>query len=438
MPARTSQTWKANGNNVTIEEIDAAMPTKDNLVDMLFAMNKDQISYRFIMNTFGEFNGKTLANPYDLLIVPAHTFSYYTDAEKTKHVSNTSQFTTTLGIYILNIYIRDFNFSRLFGGYVQRNINKKNFGYLEQTLSFALIEDKITTQELKEWEDTLQWFMPFESVLSPNHTEKMITCTKMINKKKAELLKKYKKEVEEGNPAAIENIEQELLAYAREYMGDDPSMDTLYSGTMGNFDNNFKNMFVMKGAMRDPDPNAKQKYRVVTGSLIDGIPANEYSTIAGGATEGAYSRGKKTENGGYFEKLFVSAYNTIILDPPGSDCGTKNHIEVELTDKNIIDYMYSYIIKPNGSLELLNSENMNSYIGKKVKLRFASMCESKTGICNKCAGDLFYRMGNNDRVGLVMSSIPDKMKLASMKGLIDVTLNCLSNMEPPYIGMCIE
>ena len=438
MPARTSQTWKANGNNVTIEEIDAAMPTKDNLVDMLFAMNKDQISYRFIMNTFGEFNGKTLANPYDLLIVPAHTFSYYTDAEKTKHVSNTSQFTTTLGIYILNIYIRDFNFSRLFGGYVQRNINKKNFGYLEQTLSFALIEDKITTQELKEWEDTLQLFMPFEYVLSPNHTEKMITCTKMINKKKAELLKKYKKEVEEGNPAAIENIEQELLAYAREYMGDDPSMDTLYSGTMGNFDNNFKNMFVMKGAMRDPDPNAKQKYRVVTGSLIDGIPANEYSTIAGGATEGAYSRGKKTENGGYFEKLFVSAYNTIILDPPGSDCGTKNHIEVELTDKNIIDYMYSYIIKPNGSLELLNSENMNSYIGKKVKLRFASMCESKTGICNKCAGDLFYRMGNNDRVGLVMSSIPDKMKLASMKGLIDVTLNCLSNMEPPYIGMCIE
>lgn len=417
MPARTSQTWKANGNNVTIEEIDAAMPTKDNLVDMLFAMNKDQISYRFIMNTFGEFNGKTLANPYDLLIVPAHKFSYYTDAEKTKHVSNTNQFTTTLGIYLLNIYIRDFNFSRLFGGYVQRNINKKNFGYLEQTLSFALIEDKITTQELKEWEDTLQWFMPFESVLSPNHTEKMITCTKMINKKKAELLKKYKKEVEEGNPAAIENIEQELLAYAREYMGDDPSMDTLYSGTMGNFDNNFKNMFVMKGAMRDPDPNAKQKYRVVTGSLIDGIPANEYSTIAGGATEGAYSRGKKTENGGYFEKLFVAAYNTIILDPPGTDCGTKQHITVTLTDKNIIDYMYSYIIKPNGSLELLNSENKDGYIGKTVNLRFSSMCESKTGICNKCAGELFYKMGNNDRVGLILSSIPDKMKTTSMKAL---------------------
>lgn len=415
MPARTSQLWSAKGNSVTLEEIDAAKPTKDNLVDMLFAMDKDQISYRFIMNTFGNFNGKVLAHPYDLLTVPAHTFKFYTDKEKTKSVSNVSAFTTTLGIYLVNIFLRDFNFSRLFNGYWNNNINKKTFGAMEQTLSFALIEDKITTKELKEWEDTLQWFMPYESILSPNHSEKMITCTKMINKKKAELLKKNKKEVEAGNPAAIEKIEQELIAYAREYMGDDPSMDTLLSGTMGDFNNNFKNMYIMKGAMRDPDPNAKQKYKVVTGSLIDGVSAEEYSIVAGGATEGAYSRGKKTENGGYFEKLFVTAFNTLILDPRGSDCGTKNHIEVALTKDNIIEYMYSYVIKPNGSLELITSENKDSYIGKKVKLRFSSMCESKTGICNKCAGELFYLMGNNNRVGLAMSSIPDKMKLLSMK-----------------------
>ena len=415
MPARTSSNWKANGVPITLEMIDNAAVKKKKKKDMLFAMNKDQISFRFIMNTFGEFNGKTLANPYDILEVPAHTFSYYTNTEKTKYASNSEKFTTTLGIYLLNIYLRDFNFSRLLGGYYNKNINKKTYGFIEDALSYALIEDKITTIELKEWENTLQWFMPFESILSPNHTEKMITCTKMINKKKAELLKKYKKEIDEGNPAGIEKLEQELLEYAKEYMGDDPSMDTLYSGTMGNFDNNFKNMYIMKGAMRDPDPNAKKKYKVVTGSLIDGISAEEYSTIAGGATEGAYSRGKKTENGGYFEKLFVSAYNALQLGPPGSDCGTKRYIEVELNSKNIKDYMYSYIIKQSGNLELLDSENMSSYIGKKVKIRFASMCESKDCICNKCAGELFYKMGNNVRIGLAMSSIPDRLKLTSMK-----------------------
>lgn len=416
MPARTSSFWKANGTSITIDMIDNADVTKENLVDMLFAMHKDQISFRFIMNAFGEFNGKTLANPYDILEVPAHTFSYYTDAEKTKHVSNSEKFTTTLGIYLFNIFLRDFNFSRLIGGYYNKNIYKKTYGFLEDTLSYALIEDKITTEDLKEWEDTLQWFMPFESVLSPNHTEKMITCTKMISKKKAELLKKYSKEVEEGNPAVIEDIEKQLIEYAKEYIGDDPSMDTMYSGTMGTFENNFKNMYIMKGAMRDPDPNAKKKYKVVTGSLIDGISAKEYSTIAGGATEGAYSRGKKTEIGGYFEKLFISAYNELILDPPGSDCGTKKYITVALTSGNIKDYMYSYIIKSNGSLELLTSDNKDNYIGKTVKLRFSSMCESKTGICSKCAGELFYKIGNNTRVGLIMSSIPDAMKLRAMKG----------------------
>lgn len=416
MPARESKVWKANGTSITPEMIESSAPTKENLVDMLFSINKDQVTYRFIMNTFGEFNGTNLANPYDILEVPANTFSYYTDQNKTKSVTNTSKFTTTLGIYLFNIFLRDFNFSRLVGGYFQRNINSDAFDTIESALSYALIEDKMSTYDLKEWENTMQWFMPFETVLSPNHTEKMISCTKMINKKKAELLKKYEKEISEGNPAVVEEVEKELLNYAKEYMGDDPSMDTLYSGTMGSFGNNFKNMFVMKGAMRNPDPNAKQKYRVVTGSYIDGITADEYSIVAGGAAEGAYARGKKTENGGYFEKLFVAAFNSLILDPEGSDCGTKNHIEVEMNSKNIKDYMYCYAIKPNGSLELITSENKDKFIGKKVKLRFASMCESKTGICSKCAGDLFYRLGNNRRVGLVMSSIPDVMKLRSMKG----------------------
>lgn len=416
MPSRQSSVWRSTGAKVTPEEIESCAPTKNNLVDFIFSINKDQITYRFIMNVFGEFNGKSLANPYDILEVPARTFSFFTDIEKSKQVSNESKFTTTIGIYLFNIFLRDFNFTRLFKGYFQRNIDKDAFEDIEQTLSYALIEDKITTIELKEWENTMQWFMPFETILSPNHTEKMVTCTKVINKKKAELLKKYKKDVDEGNPAVIEQIEKELLDFAKEYMGDDPSMDTLYSGTMGNFKNNFKNMYIMKGAMRDPDPNTKQKYRCVTGSFIDGISAEEYSTIAGGATEGAYARGKKTENGGYFEKLCVAAYNSLQLDPAGTDCGTKHYVEVNLDKKNIKDYMYSYVIKNNGSLDLITSENMESYIGKKVKLRFASMCESKTGICNKCAGELFYKMGDNRRVGLVIASIPDKLKLVSMKG----------------------
>jgi hypothetical protein len=174
----------------------------------------------------------------------------------------------------------------------------------------------------------------------------------------------------------------------------------------------------MKGAVANPDPNAKQKFDVALSSYIDGISADEYSIVGNTLAKGAYSRAKKTESGGYWENLVSDASSTLIVDEPGSDCGTKKYIEVTLTEKNMIDYMYSYIIKPNGSLELLCSDNKDSYVGKTVKLRFSSMCESKTGICNKCAGDLFYRIGNNDRVGLIMSSIPDVMKNRAMKGFV--------------------
>jgi hypothetical protein len=204
-------------------------------------------------------------------------------------------------------------------------------------------------------------------------------------------------------------------------MGDDPSMDTIYSEAVGDFDNNFKNIFVMKGAVRDPDPNAKKKYSAVLGNYIDGIPAEEYSLVAGGAAYGAYSRSKKTEVGGYYEKLFVAAFQHLKLDPPGSDCGTTNHIEVNLTEDNIDDYMYSYIIQPNGSLELLDTSTRSKYINKKVKFRFSSMCKSKTGICNKCAGELFYKI-NNPKIGPVLSNIPDRLKLSSMKMFHNATV----------------
>lgn len=417
MANRKSKLWQLTNQQQTISknDIESGNVTKDNLVNYVFSVKKDQITYNAIMQIFGNYDGKCVAYPYDLLEVPVGTFTYFTDKEKIKSKSNTNKFVTTVGIYLFNVFIRDFNLSRLFDGYINENINKKVYGKIEQKLSYALLEDDIDTKTLKEFEDTIQWFMPFETVLTPNHTEKMITCTKAIGKKKEELIKKYKKEIDAGDPVIAEKIEKELLQFATEYIGDDPSMDTILSGAGGDFDNNFKNMFVMKGAIADPDPNAKQKYKIVTGNYIDGIPAEEYSIVAGAGVQGAYARGKKTEVGGYYEKLFVAAYQNLMLDERGSDCGTKGYITVSLDDSNIKDYIYSYVISNNGNLTLIDSKNMNQFIGKTVKLRFASMCQSKTGICNKCAGELFYLL-DDKRVGINLAQIPDTLKLRSMKG----------------------
>src|SRR5574344_817995 len=412
--ARQSKIWIPKGIEVNKDD----EITSANLADYILNISKEEITYDFMMSTFGSFEGKSKANTYDLVKVPVGKFSFVDSNGKTK--SNKNEFTTSLGIFIFNILLSSFNFSKFFVGYINKSIDSKQYKNIGQRLSYALIEDEISVEDLKQWENTMQWLMPFEDILSPNHTEKLIGCTKALNKKKAELIKKYQKEIDAGDIAVVESIEKELLAYAKEYLGDDPAMDTILSGAGGQFNNNFKNMFVMKGAIRNPDPNAKKKYDIVTSNYLDGISADEYSIIAGSGASGAYSRGKKTETGGYWEKLFVSAYQHIQLDAKGSDCGTSRHIIVDLNEKNIKDYMYCYAIKANGDLELIDSKTYKNYIGKRAKLRFSSMCESKTGICNKCAGQLLYIGAEN--IGMTMAQIPSTLKLKCMKGFHDSTV----------------
>lgn len=123
----------------------------------------------------------------------------------------------------------------------------------------------------------------------------------------------------------------------------------------------------------------------------------------------------------------MSAFQHIVLLDEGSDCGTKRYIEMKVTDKNIDMIMYSYVIEGSKLVEI-TSENRDSFIGKKIKLRYSSMCEAKNGICNKCAGNLFYRLGIKN-VGAATPQIPSKLKLLSMKLFHDDQLN-FTEMDP--------
>lgn len=261
--------------------------------------------------------------------------------------------------------------------------------------------------------------MPYISILAPNYTNKMLSCSKAIEKKKKELLEKYKDGIEKGDPVIADKMDKELLQFALEYMGDDPSMDMFISGARGSIGNNFKNIFVMKGVIKDPDPNAKQKYKVATSNYIDGISPDEYALFANSLAAGPYARSKKTETGGYREKLFLKALQHLTLDPAGSDCGTSRYIDVILTEDNIKSFMYCYIIEGQKLVEL-TSENKEKYIGRKVKMRFSALCESKTGICNKCMGNLYYRLGKIN-VGTSLTQIPSVQKNISMKAFHDST-----------------
>ena len=380
-------------------------------IEYLVNIKEKDITTSFIMDIFGEFETGQRFRPYDIIEIPAN--SYGPEGKKNK-----KPFVTTVGIWIFNKYFIEEDLFDMFK-YVNKTIDKKMYGKLNNEISVAVLEDRLPLETMKRFNMKTQKCMPYISILAPNYTDKMLTCTEVINKKKKELYKKYEEQIKKGDEIAASRMEKELLDFAIEYMGDDPSMDMFISGARGSIGNNFKNMFVMKGVIKDPDPNAKQKYNVAMSNYIDGISPDEYALFANSLAAGPYARAKKTENGGYREKLFLRAFQHLTLDPPGSDCGTKRYIEVILTESNINEWMYSYIIESSKLVEL-TSQNKSKYIGKKVKVRFSALCESKTGICNKCMGNLYYRLDKTN-VGTSLTQIPSVQKNIAMKSFHDST-----------------
>ena len=324
-----------------------------------------------------------------------------------------------MGIWIFNKWFIENDLFDLFK-YVNKTINSDQLDSMNQELSYALMEDRIHVSALKRYLMKTQLAMQFVTVLAPNYSEELLTVSTKIDKLKDELIKKYKKELDAGDTVIAEQIEKELIAYAKDLLKDDPAMDSFVSGARSNINNNFKNMFIWKGATRDPNPDAKQEYRIATSNYMEGIKREEFSLYCNSGIDGAYSRGKKTEHGGYLENLATMAYQDLILDEPGTDCGTDRHIEVMLTPKNVKQYMYNNIIGTNGKLTELNSQNKDRFMNKRVKMRMAYLCPHEKP-CNACAGNFYYKLGIKN-VGLTLMQVFSIYKNKSMKAFHDSTV----------------
>ena len=373
----------------------------------------------FIMENFGEFGNKKKFNTYDLIEIPAEVFG------KEGH-KNKKPFVTTIGLFIFNrVFIEEDLMDVI--GYVNRPVTKKVNKEINKRLSYAVLEDRISLDALKKYHMMAQKFMPYCNIYCPSFSKEMLMSATFIEKKKKELYHKYKDGIEKNDPKASIDFEKELIAYAQDLLKDDKAMDMYYSGAKGSFGNNFKNIFAMKGAVKDPDPT--KGFNIVTSSYMTGISKKDYANTARALAAGPYSRGIKTGIGGYWEKLFLKAFQHLTLDPNNKDCGTKRTIEIDLTENLASLLMYSYIVE-NGKLVELTSQNVDKYIGKRVKFRFSSLCESKHGSCHACAGNLFNRIGITN-VGVSTPQVASKLKNISMKAFHDAQVN-LSDID---VGM---
>ena len=399
----------------TNKRVARKITNKDEVDFFLNLSQKDVESLSKLMETFGTLNGKAPKyNTYDIITIPPNSYGI-------GNKKNKNAFTTTLGRWWFNKCFIEQDLFDLFH-YINKPINKDVLGDMNDQISYAIMEDRLPLSALKRYLMRQQKFQPYCNILCSGFTTNMLTISYKIDKMKKQLEKKYADELAdpERNMYAADKIEKELLDYAKKELKDDISMDMYDSKAKGSFANNFKNIFVMKGAIKDPDPT--KGYDVAMSSYIDGISRDDYSKLAKALAAGPYSRSKKTPEGGYNEKLLLRAFQHITLAPKGTDCGTKRTIEITLDKYNIKLMMYSYIVEGNKLIEL-NSTNKDKYLGKTVRMRFSSLCEYKepNKICNVCAGNLFYRAGYKD-IGVAIPQVASALKLKALKAFHDSTV----------------
>lgn len=358
---------------------------------------------------------KPAFNTYDTITVPKDTF--YTGQ---------NEITTTIGRLVFNKFILQSTGILGLIPFVDKTVDKKALGGIDDEVARLYMEDKITRAQFNSYldhRDTLGYWL--NGMLAHTISERMAKPLKEIEKKKAELCKKYAKELAEKNVDVMTQISDELVAYAKEILKDDPGMDLYTSGDL-DFGNNYKNNSIIKGAVMN---KITGNFDFISTSFMDGIDVADIPAHANSILASQYPASIATAEAGYMGKRLLALLQMMELDEDGTDCGSKNPIPINITSSNSKNFLYRYIVE-NGEEKMITPETINQYIGKTVMMRSPMSCKNDK-ICSKCAGKMFYMLGV-EHAGLFASQISHAALNLGLKAKHNSVVE-LYNLDPDKI-----
>ncbi len=354
-------------------------------------------------------------NTYDILVLPKDTI-----------YSGQEEIVTTIGRLVFNKFVLQSTGILGLIPYVNDVIDKKVLGRIDDEVARLYMEDKITRAQFNSYldhRDTLGYWL--NGMLAHTISERMAKPLKEIEKKKAELCKKYAKELAEKNVDVMTQISNELIAYAKEILKDDPGMDLYTSGDL-DFGNNYKNNSIIKGAVMN---KITGNFDFISTSFMDGIDVADIPAHANSILASQYPASIATAEAGYMGKRLLALLQMMELDEDGTDCGSKNPIPINITSSNSKNFLYRYILE-NGEEKMITPETINQYTGKTVMMRSPMSCKNDK-ICSKCAGKMFYMLGV-EHAGLFASQISHAALNLGLKAKHNSVVE-LYNLDPDKI-----
>lgn len=331
---------------------------------------------------------------------------------------------TTCGIYLFNKFILEP--LKIFG-YVNKPFGSKELGALEDGISDGLMQKDLTTEQVAEFIDRLQFLLggPLAHLINPSINPDIMTLPPQAAALKKKLLAENKAGIEANDPQTSSKIEKEVTKVAMDWMNErnDPSLSFFKSGAIDPY-NNYRTMFVMKGAVKDNTGESPTGYKIVTSEYDNGITKEDMPKIADTVVTSSYNSGVATQDSGYMGKKYNTILQRVKLLERGSDCKTPDTFQTVITNR----HLYRYIME-NGKPVCLTPEVIDKYKGKVCKLRSPLHCHAKDPYyCNICMGDRLYDIGVHN-VGLTVSILSGATLNAALKTKHNVTVGTYTIKE---------
>lgn len=289
--------------------------------------------------------------------------------------------TTSIGKFIAN-YVLLVN---CFNDVIPYINHEMEISKLNQIVSDVLLDDKVTPQQCQQFLINIT-YLEIPEYIAPNLTTNALIVPDNIKKEKDRLLNKYKDRLKNGDPVAMVDIEQPLIAMDKANMKNDYSSRYLIKKKQYNIIR--KKMICTVGmSEKFGDPG---KFAFVDNSLSEGWTQQMFPQIANDIRMGSHSRALETAKGGEESKYILRVLQNVKIDT--HDCGSTKGEKVVLSSDNAHLFTDRHIITPKG-LVLLTKENISTYFNKSVTIRSPNFCIAENGFCYTCVSSIFEQVG---------------------------------------------
>lgn len=329
-------------------------------------------------------------------------------------MNNSEKIKTTFGRVFFNYVIWYQN-----GVDIEYNNEQQKEKDLSSMIAKLLLTKKITPDTARKVINSVFYLGSFTALFVPTLTEKSMSNSPEVMKRKKELLEEYGERLKD--PLVAKEYEQELIAMDKKYLEGDKSKRFLDAQASKTYDIHRKKMFISIGGIPAFDAGSN-KYTFIPNSLSEGWTVDAFPDICNEIRKGAYGRGKETAKGGEQTKFLLRVFQDVRITE--DDCGSTHGIPVDISEDNAKDYFGQYVITTKGPV-LLTSESASQFYGKSVMLRSPMFCLTKVGRCSKCSGEMFKTL-NTEAIGMTVLKVGSRFTTLSMKNMHGTVIKTLT------------